>query len=94
MKELSTQEIVKRDKSLKEAGVSWKHVYYLIHETIKKKTHRIMRSGDTLFWYQILPNKQIAVTMFTADPEDKLREHYESFQKACETAGLSLARGQ
>jgi len=94
MKELTTQEIVKRDKSLKESGVSWKHVYYLMHQTINKKTHRIMRSGNTLFWYQILPDKQISVTMLTADSDDKLRQKYEEFAKACEVAGLSFSRRQ
>jgi hypothetical protein len=91
MKELSTQEIVKRDQSLKESGVSWKHVYYLIHQTINKKTHRIMRSGNTLFWYQILPDKQIRFTMFSAEPEDMFDDRLEEFSKAAKVAGLTVA---
>ena len=91
MKQLSTQEIVKRDKSLKEAGVSWKHVYYLIHETIKKNTHRIMRVENTLFWYQLFPNKQIKFTMFTAEPDDIVDDRLEEFAKAAKAAGLTVA---
>ena len=90
MKELSTQEIVKRDPSIKEAGADWKKIYALMHDTINKNTHRIMRSGNTLFWYQLLPNKQIKFIVVTADPENQLGARTQEFQRAAEAAGLKI----
>jgi hypothetical protein len=90
MKELSTQEIVKRDPSIKEAGVDWKRIYALMHDTINKNTHRVMRSGNTLFWYQLLPNKQIKYTILTADPKSEIDDRTKEFRQAAEAAGLKI----
>jgi hypothetical protein len=90
MKQISTQEIVKRDPTIKEAGVDWERVYALMYDTIKKNTHRIMRSGNTLFWYQLLPNKQIKFIVMTADPENQIGARTQEFQRAAEAAGLQI----
>lgn len=92
MKQLSTQEIVKRDPTIKEAGVDWKKVYALMYDTIKKNTHRIMRSGNTLFWYQLLPDKQITFIILTADPESELDERTKEFRQAAQVAGLQIVQ--
>ena len=92
MKQMTTQEIVKRDKSLKEAGVNWENVYALMFDTIKKNTHRVMRSGNTLFWYQLLPNKQIKFMIVTADPESQIDSRTQEFRQAAKAAGLQIVQ--
>ena len=92
MKQMTTQEIVKRDKSLKEAGVNWENVYALMFDTIKKNTHRVMRSGNTLFWYQLLPNKQIKFMIVTADPESQIDDRTQEFRQAAKAAGLQIVQ--
>jgi hypothetical protein len=90
MKELSTQEIVKRDPSIKEAGVDWEKIYALMHDTINKNTHRVMRAGNTLFWYQLLPDKQISFVMLTADPKSEIDDRTKEFRQAVKAAGLKI----
>jgi hypothetical protein len=92
MKQLSTQEIVKRDPTIKEAGVDWERVYALMYDTIKKNTHRIMRSGNTLFWYQLLPNKQIKFITLTADPKSEIDDRTKEFRQAAKAAGLIISQ--
>ena len=94
MKELSTQEIVKRDPSLRKAGVDWKQAYYAIHKTIENNTHRVLRVKNTLFWVELLPNDQIKFVVLTAEPQNVLIDRAAEFAKAVDKAGLEIVGAQ
>lgn len=94
MKQLTTQEIVKRDPELKKSGKDWRKVYYVMAKSIEANQCRVIRVANTLFWMQLLPDKKVKVMMFTADPRSELRKHAEEFRKALAKAELTLAKEQ
>lgn len=93
MKQLTTQEIVKRDPNIKKSGQDWRKIYYVMAKSIEANTHRVIRVANTLFWMKLLPNKQVQVQVISADPKESLKSHAEEFMKALEAAELTLARG-
>jgi hypothetical protein len=91
MKELSTQEIVKRDPEVRESGTDWRKVYVAMAQTIEANTHRVVRVYNTLFWLKLLPNDQVTYTILTADPPNRAPKIMEEFQKVLKSAGLQVA---
>ena len=91
MKELSTQEIVKRDPEVRSSDVDWRRVYAAIAETVEANTHRVVRVYNTLFWLKLLPNDQVTYTILTADPPNRAPKIMEEFRKVIDAAGLQIA---
>lgn len=91
MKQLTTQEIVKRDPGVKQSGQDWRKIYYVMAKSIEANTHRVIRVQDTLFWMHLLPNQQIEFMMLTADPRSELPKIAAEFRKALAKAELTVA---
>lgn len=91
MKELSTQEIVKRDPEVRGSDVDWRRVYVAIAETVEANTHRVVRVYNTLFWLKLLPNDQVTYTILTADPPNRAPKIMAEFRKVIDAAGLQIA---
>lgn len=92
MKELTTQEIVKRDFDVKKSGADWRKIYVAMAQTIEANTHRVVRVYNTLFWLKLLPNDQVTYTILTADPPNRAPKIMEEFRKVLDAAGLQVAR--
>lgn len=92
MKELTTQEIVKRDFDVKKSGADWRKVYVAMAQTIEANTHRVVRVYNTLFWLKLLPNDQVTYTILTADPPNRATKIMDEFRKVLDAAGLQVAR--
>ena len=93
MKELPTQEIVKRDPEVRASGTDWRRLYAAIAETIEANTHRVVRVYNTLFWVRLLPNDQVTYTILTADPPNRAPKIMDEFRKVLDAAGLKAAEG-
>lgn len=91
MKELPTQEIVKRDPEVRASGTDWRRLYAAIAETIEANTHRVVRVYNTLFWVRLLPNDQVTYTILTADPPNRASKIMSEFYKVLDAAGLKAA---
>ena len=91
MKELTTQEIVKRDFDVKKSGADWRKIYVAMAQTIEANTHRVVRVYNTLFWLKLLPNDQVTYTVLTADPPSRAPKIMEEFRKVLSAAGLQVA---
>lgn len=88
MKKLETQDIVKDSAEVKESGMDWKETYAVIYYSIEKNTGRVMRAGNSLFWYEILENKQAQVHVFNVDPYQEFLKNTRDFGKAMQKAGF------
>lgn len=91
MKELTTQEIVKRDPEVRERKVDWRKLYVAIAQTVEANTHRVVRVYNTLFWLKLLPNDQVTYVVLTADPPNRAPKIMDEFRKVLSAAGLQVA---
>lgn len=86
-KRMTTQEIVKNSNYIKEAKADWKQAYANLYESLQSKKYRLMRKGDTLFWYRIDKPHVAQVFIFNADSYKNLFLNLEDFAKAMHVAG-------
>jgi hypothetical protein len=95
MKERMTpQEIVQNSTEVKEMKTDWKKVYAALHASIESNKYRVMRHGNTLFWYRIDKPKVAQMYVFNADNYKNLFANTTMFAKAMHKAGYELVYGE
>lgn len=94
MKELSTQDIIKKSDELKDVGRGWEEVYTAIYTSIANNTHRVLRTGNTLLWIKLLPNKSAQMYVFNADPPKQFLKNMKEFAKALDRVGFNKVFGE
>jgi len=90
----STQDIVKESDEVKEMGMDWKRVYAAVALSIQNNTHRVMRSGDTLLWIKLLPQKTAQMYVFNADTQKNFLKNMKEFAKALDKSGFESVFGE
>lgn len=91
MAEMTTQDIIKKSDEVKESGMDWKDVYKAVYGTVMMNTHRVLRSGNTLAWLELLPNDAVRVDTFNADTPKNYIKNLREFAKALDKAGFKSA---
>jgi hypothetical protein len=86
-KRMTPQEIVKNSNYIKEAKFDWKEAYAALHASIESNKYRIMRKGNTLFWYRIDRPQVAQVFIFNADTYKNLFINLEEFAQAMHKSG-------
>lgn len=86
MAEMTPQDIVKNCDELKGSGQDWKQVYVKLLASTKANTHRIFRTGNTLFWVHIVSPGVGQAFAFNADPKDQLVANVLEFLAALKAA--------
>ena len=90
----STQDIIKESDEVKELGVDWKRVYAAVALSIQNNTHRVMRSGNTLLWIKLLPQKTAQMYVFNADTQKNFLKNMKEFAKALDKSGFETVFGE
>lgn len=93
MKQMTSQEIVEHSDEVKESGYDWKKAYASIFASIQSNQYRVMRCGNTLFWYKLLPNKTAQMFIFNADDHKHFLRNTKEFIKAMKAAGFKTIFG-
>jgi hypothetical protein len=89
MKEKTTQEIIRDAPATKEMGDHWEVVYMSLAKLMENtKDNRIMRTGNSLMFYQILAPKIASGVVFSSEPPRVLGEAFIEFCKAMKAAGF------
>jgi hypothetical protein len=91
---MTTQEIVKKSDEIKESGMDWKQVYAALHQSIESGKYRILRNGNTLFWYRIDEPKVAQMYVFNADSYKNLLRNMQQFAQAMHVAGFKKVYGE
>lgn len=92
--EMTTQEIIKNCQELKDSGVDWKKMYAILRESINSNQYRMMRSGNTLFWYRLDEPKVAQMYVFNADSYKNLLRNMQDFAKAMHLSGFKKVYGE
>jgi hypothetical protein len=90
----STQDIIKESDEVKEMGMDWKRVYAAVALSIQNNTHRVMRSGNTLLWIKLLPQKTAQMYVFNADTQKNFLKNMKEFAKALDKSGFESVFGE
>lgn len=90
----STQDIIKESDEVKEMGMDWKRVYAAVALSIQNNTHRVMRSGNTLLWIKLLPQKTVQMYVFNADTQKNFLKNMKEFAKALDKSGFETVFGE
>lgn len=90
----STQDIIKESDEVKEMGMDWKRVYAAVALSIQNNTHRVMRSGNTLLWVKLLPQKTAQMYVFNADTQKNFLKNMKEFAKALDKSGFESVFGE
>lgn len=93
MDQMTPQEIIQKCDELKNSGEDWKLMYATIFRSIESNEYRVMRAGNTLFWYHLLGNKEAQMYVFNADTQKNFLRNMREFAKAMEKAGFEKVFG-
>ena len=93
-KEMTTQEIIRDCQEMKDSQMDWRMMYYFIRESINSNKYRMMRSGNTLFWYRLDEPKVAQMYVFNADSYKDLLRNMQEFAKAMHLAGFKKVYGE
>lgn len=91
-KRMTTQEIFKNCTELK--GQDWKKMYAVVAATLETKKYRMMRNGDTLFWYRMDGPGRAQMYVFNADSYKNLFKNMKQFALAMHKAGFKTVYGE
>jgi hypothetical protein len=91
---MTTQDIVKNSTEIKESGLDWERVYYALHKSIESGEYRMIRHGDTLFWYHIDEPKVAQMYVFNADSYKNLFKNMKEFAMAMHKSGFKKVYGE
>ena len=69
---MTTQEIVQQSLARTDPGADWKIVYAYMYAGIKSNKFRILRCGNSLFFYKVESPIASNVHLCTTDKQDKL----------------------
>lgn len=95
MKErMSTQEIVKNSNEIKNSGKNWKDAYAVIYQSISTNKYRLMRNGNTLFWYRIDSPGIAQMYVLNADSYKHLFRNLIEFMKAMKISKYKTVYGE
>jgi hypothetical protein len=83
---MTTQDIFKNCSEIKEAKADWKRMYAAVASSLQTKKYRMMRNGNTLFWFRIESPGVARVFVFNADSYKNLFRNMKDFAKAMEIA--------
>lgn len=90
---MSVQDIIKHDLEQSGSDIPFEKVYYALYQMIQSGRTRIMRSGNTLFAYNILEPGVAEFHVINADAPKNLlknvKEFYEAMKKANFKRGIS-----
>jgi len=90
---MTTQEIVKNSNEVKESGIDWKKAYLVLHQSIESNQYRVVRNGNTLFWFRIDSPSVAQMYVFNADSYKNLFRNFKEFAKAMHVAGFKTVYG-
>lgn len=93
MAEMTPQEIFQKCDELKDSGMDWKEAYAHVFESIQSNKSRVMRSGNTLFWYHLLSPQEAQMFVFNADSQKNFLRNMKDFAKAMDKAGFKKVFG-
>ena len=91
---MTTQDIVKNSTEIKESGMDWKQAYYAMHQSVESGKYRIIRNGNTLFWYRIDKPKVAQMYVFNADTYKNLLRNMQAFAMGMHKSGFSKVYGE
>lgn len=91
---MTPQEIVQNSTEVKEMKMDWKKVYATLYGSIESNKYRIMRHGNTLFWYRIDKPKVAQMYVFNADNYKNLFKNTTMFARAMHKAGYEYVYGE
>ena len=94
MDQMTPQDIVKRSREVKESGADWKKMYAALAQMVEDGTHRIMRSGDSLFLYRLIGEGEAQMFIISAEPYKELLRSMKNFAKAMDKAGFTKVYGE
>ena len=90
---MTTQDIVKHSKEVKDAKMDWKEVYAVLHKSIESNEYRVFRKGNTLFWIHIDEPHVAQMYVFNADSYKNLFRNMKDFAQAMHVAGYKRVYG-
>jgi hypothetical protein len=93
MKEMQPYEIIEKSDEVKDSDMDWKKIYAIILASIKSDKYRVMRNGNTLFWYKLVQPKEAQVFIFNADTHKNLIRNFKEFARAMDVAGFKKVYG-
>ena len=93
-KRMTPQEIVQNSTEVKESKMDWKKVYAALHASIESNKYRIMRKGNTLFWFRIDKPQVAQMYVFNADSYKNLFRNMKEFAQAMHKAGYRSVYGE
>jgi len=90
---MSTQEIFRNSKELNRSGEDWKSAYAKAFHMLQTPKFRMMRSGDTLFLYEITKPSVAKMFIVNADSSKKFLRNLKEFAKAMHYSGFKTVFG-
>jgi hypothetical protein len=94
MDRMQPYQIIQHCDELKDSDQDWKKVYATVLASVQSNKYRVMRSGDTLFWYKLLAPHQAQVFVFNADTNKNFLRNFKDFAKAMHKAGFKKVFGE
>ena len=93
MKQMQPYEIIQHADEVKDSDMDWKKVYAVILVSVQSNQYRVMRNGNTLFWYKLVQPKEAQVFIFNADTHKNLIRNFKEFARAMDVAGFKKVYG-
>jgi uncharacterized protein (DUF302 family) len=93
MEKMTPQEIFQKCDELKGSDMDWKQAYATVFHSIESNQYRVMRAGNTLFWYHIVAPQEAQMYVFNADSQKNFLRNMKEFAKAMDVAGFKKVFG-
>jgi hypothetical protein len=90
---MSTQEIFRNSKELNRSGEDWRIAYAKAFQVLQTPKFRMMRSGNTLFIYEITKPSVAKMFIVNADSPKKFLRNLKEFAKAMHHCGFKTVFG-
>ena len=91
-KEMTPQDIVKNSGFPEKHNSEWENVYALLHDTIEKNTHRVVRTENTLFWVELHKDGNASVEIISADKPEDLDSRVMEFLRAVQFGKFKIVK--
>lgn len=91
---MTTQDIIKNCQELKGSNMDWRMMYAILRKSIDSNKYRMMRNGNTLFWYRLDEPKVAQMYVFNADSYKNLLRNMQDFAKAMHVSGFKKVYGE
>lgn len=90
---LTTQEIIKNSKEIKNSNMSWKRAYASIYAALQTNKYRMLRSGDVLFLIKIIKPGEAQMFVFNPVSDKNFYRAFKEFAAAMKKAGYKKVWG-